>query len=205
MLLDNSSNHNLKTQFQSSSRKLNLYERGEKIPLLEQGIWQVKRGVVQLSHFNPQREETLLGWSQENNFFGLRWTCLETFQAKALSDVYLQWYSLIEIEQNHLLAQNILSQLIIRVQQTEKLLAIAGLKTVKSRLKELLVLLSEYLGEKRESSIRIRVRLTHQNLADAIHTTRVTVTRLLRDWQKQGLITLDEHHHLNINTQLFTY
>ena len=91
--------------------------------------------------------------------------------------------------------------MIIRVQQTEKLLAIAGLKRVESRLRELLLLLSRHLGEKRESSIRLRVRLTHQNLADAINTTRVTVTRLLGDLQKQKFIFIDEHCHLNINIQ----
>ena len=109
MLLNHSSHHKLKAQFQSSPRKLHLYERGDRIPLFKQGIWQINHGVVQLFQLNPQGEKILLGWSQEGNFFGTPFTSLETFQAKALSDVYLQWYSSTEIEQNPLLPQTILS------------------------------------------------------------------------------------------------
>ena len=201
MLVGNSPPQKLKTPFSHSQRKFHLYERGQEIPLVERGIWQVNRGVVQLFQLNPQGKETLLGWGMENSFFGHWLTDLETLQVKAMSDVYLQWYSVSEIDQNPLLAQTILMQLRSRIQQTEKLLTIVGLKTVENRLVELLMLLSQYLGQEKDSSIRIRVRFTHQNLADAINTTRVTVTRLLGELQKKGFITLDNDRHINILSQ----
>ncbi|MBD2392686.1 Crp/Fnr family transcriptional regulator [Cyanobacterium aponinum FACHB-4101] len=196
MLLGYPSNHNLKTQLRSGERRLHFYERGEEIPLIAQGIWQVNRGVVQLFKVGALGEETLLGWSQTGNFFGLWFTNLDTFQAKALSDVYLQWFSLEEIENNPNLAQKILTETVTRIRQTEELLAIATLKRIEERLLKLLNLLGAYLGETKEDKIRIKVRFTHQNLADAIGTTRVTVTRLLGDMQKQKLISLDSNRHL---------
>ena len=204
MLLHHSSADKLKNRFLASQRKLHLYEKGEEIPLFDQGIWCVHRGVVQLSEVNCLGGQTLLGWCKEESFFGLLFTSLDTFQAQAISDVYLQWYSAIEIEQNPELVQTLLTQIIMRNKQTEKLLAIAGLKTVEHRLKELLLLISRYLGEPRHSGVRIRVKLTHQNLADAINTTRVTVTRLLGDLQKQDLIRFDSQRHLYINVDSMT-
>ncbi|BAQ63042.1 cAMP-binding proteins - catabolite gene activator and regulatory subunit of cAMP-dependent protein kinases [Geminocystis sp. NIES-3708] len=196
MVLTYPSHHNLTFQIQSSERRLHFYERGEEIPLVSQGIWQVNRGVVQLIKCNYQGEETSLGWVQSDNYFGGWLTSLETFQAKALSDVYLSWYSLVEIENDDNLAQKILSQVVKRLRQSEELLAIAGLKRVEDRLIKLLKLLGKEVGEKKELGVRLKVRFTHQNLANTIGTTRVTVTRLLGDLQKQGLISLDSTRHI---------
>lgn len=196
MLLTPPSSRSFQLPLQSEERRLHFYEKGEEIPLVEQGIWLVNRGVLQLFKMNSQGEETVLGWSQTGNFFGLWFTSLDSFQVKALSDVYLQWFALTEIEQDPILAQKMLFDLVTRVRQTEELLAIATLKRVEERLGRLLKLLGLYLGEKKENSIRIKVRFTHQNLASTIGTTRVTVTRLLGEMQKQKLITLDSTRHL---------
>jgi CRP-like cAMP-binding protein len=192
-------NNNLSPQIQSSERKLHFYERGEDIPFLSQGIWQVNRGIVQLFRFNNHGEETLLGWVQSDNFFGVCLTSLDTLQARALSDVYLSWYSSLEIEKYEDLARKILPQVMKRLQQSEQLLAIAGIKRVEDRLLQLLKLLEKEMGETRGSGVRIKVRFTHQNLANAIGSTRVTVTRLLGDLQKQGLISLDSSRHICIH------
>lgn len=133
----------------------------------------------------------MLGWVKPLHFFGLWLTNIDSYQAKALSNVYLQWFSLTEIEASANLSQTILHQVVSRVRQTENLLAIAGLKRVEDRLIQLLKLLSEDFGEVMDDSIRLSVRFTHQNLANTINTTRVTVTRLLGDFQRQGLIYFD--------------
>lgn len=199
MLLSYPSYPNLTNQGQKAERRLHFYDRGEEIPLVSQGVWQITRGVVQLHKLNMQGEETLLGWAHSQHFFGLWFTGLDTFQAKSLSDVYLRWYSTSEIEKDPILTQTILNQIIHRLKQTEELLAIAGLKKVEERLMELLKLLSREIGENHEKGKRLHIRLTHQNLANAINSTRVTVTRLLGELQKQGLISFDRHRHLIIH------
>lgn len=45
---------------------------------------------------------------------------------------------------------------------------------------------------------RLQVRFTHQQLADIICTTRVTVTRVLGDFQNRGWISIDCDRHLII-------
>jgi CRP-like cAMP-binding protein len=181
-------------------RRLHFYDKGELIPLAQEGIWQVYRGVIQLSQFASSGDEILLGWVHPENFFGLWLTAnqLENYQARALSDVYLRWYPLVEIESSPTLSQLILGQVIHRMRQSEALLAIAGLKRVDERLQELLKLLAHDMGESTAAGIRLNVRLTHQMLANAIGTTRVTITRLLGEFQAQGQIRFDGDRHLII-------
>lgn len=197
MLLTSPSKHNLSTKIQSGERRLHFYGKGEEIPLLSQGVWGISRGFVQLIRVNPQGDETWLGWAAQDHFFGLWLTSLDSFKARALSDVYLQWYSLQEIEKSPQIAQNVLTQTVSRVRQNEQLLAIAGLKRVEDKLIALLRLLADSIGEKMNNGCsRITVRFTHQNLASAIGTTRVTVTRLLGDLQRDGLIFIDKQRHI---------
>jgi len=92
-----------------------------------------------------------------------------------------------------------LNQMIRRQQQTESLLAIAGIKRVEERLQQLLQLLKREMGEPIAQGSRLKIRLTHQNLANAIGTTRVTVTRLLGEFQRQGAVSSDCDRHLIIH------
>ncbi|HAC66067.1 MAG TPA: hypothetical protein DCF68_21675 [Cyanothece sp. UBA12306] len=177
-------------------RRLHFYDRGEEIPLVSEGVWQVYRGIAQLSQLTPQGDDILLGWAQPSTFFGLWLTYIETYQAKALSEVYLKWYPLTEIETSPQLAQQVLSKVVQRMRQTEALLAIAGLKRVEDRLQQLLSLLKQEMGEPIEEGTRLKVRLTHQNLASAIGTTRVTITRLLGEFQRQGWLIIDSDRHI---------
>jgi CRP-like cAMP-binding protein len=180
-------------------RALRFYERGENIPLIPTGLWQVDRGVVQLSQSNYlQGEDILLGWAKSATFFGRHLTMIDGYQAKALSDVYLKWYSLEEITENSPLMEVLLQQLMVRMKQTEALLAIAGLRRVEERLQELLKLLKQELSESHPEGRRIIVRLTHQNLASTIGTTRVTITRLLGEFQRQDWLKLDSDRHIII-------
>lgn len=180
----------------NEARRLHFYDRGEEIPLASEGVWQVYRGITQLSQLTPQGEEILLGWAQPSTFFGSWLTYMESYQAKALSEVYLRWYHLAEIEASPQLAQQVLTKVVQRMRQTEALLAIAGLKRVEDRLQQLLHLLKQEIGEPTPQGSRLRVRLTHQNLASAIGTTRVTITRLLGEFQRQGWLHIDSDRHI---------
>jgi CRP-like cAMP-binding protein len=157
-----------------------------------------------MSQLSVNGDEILLGWSHPSTFFGLGLTLtqLETYQVRALSDVYLHWYPVTEIENTPQLSQLVLSQMVHRLRQTETLLVIAGLKRVDERLAELLKLLSQEMGQPVAAGIRLSVRLTHQMLANAIGTTRVTITRLLGDLQLQGRISSDGDRHLIIHSTL---
>ncbi|MDJ0729697.1 MAG: Crp/Fnr family transcriptional regulator [Crocosphaera sp.] len=183
--------------------QLHFYERAENIPLVKEGIWQVYRGIAQLSQLSPQGEDILLGWAQPGTFFGSWLTSVDSYQVRGLSDLYLKWYAVEDLSNSAELSQMAFTQLARRMRQTEALLAISGLKRVEDRLQQLLCLLKQELGETTEAGTRIKVRLTHQNLASAIATTRVTVTRLLGEFQRQGWLSFDSDRHIIIASVKF--
>jgi CRP-like cAMP-binding protein len=179
-------------------RRLHFFGKGQIIPLLPQGIWQVHQGLIQLTMLSASGDEVLLGWAGEGHFFGLWLTILQAYNATAVSNVHLKWFSVKEIEGSPRISQIIALQLKQRIQQSEALLAIAGQRHVEERLKQLLLLLKQEMGQPVPGGTRLNIRLTHQHIASAISTTRVTITRLLSKLQQQGWIILDRDRHIVI-------
>lgn len=177
---------------------MHYYAKGEMIPEVAQGVWQVCKGIVQLSTLYPTGEEGLLGWVGPSMYFGPWLTFLQTYQAKALSDVYVTSFSISEIEASPRLSQQMLPQINRRLRQMEALLAIAGLRRVDERLQQLLLLLKQEMGQPVPEGIRLSIRLTHQDIAGAIATSRVTVTRIFGDLKRSGAIILDAKRHIII-------
>ena len=193
----------LDQQEPKDGRRLHFFAKGEEIPLVSQGIWQVGRGIVQLSTLCQNGEEVWLGWAEPSTFFGQWFSHLKIYQATALSDVHLTWFSLAEINASPRLTQIILPQVVRRMRQTEALLAIAGQRRVEDRLQYLLLLMKQEIGQPVEEGTRLSVRLTHQNLANAIGTTRVTITRLLSKLRGEGEIIIDRDRHIIIKPESF--
>lgn len=184
-------------------RRLHFYAKGEEIPLVSQGVWQVCQGLVQLNTLCQNGEEVWLGWAEPSTFFGQWFSILRTYQAIALSDVQVMWYSLAEINSSPRLAQILLPQMVRRMRQAEAMLAISGQRRVEDRLQLLLLLMKQDLGQQVPEGTRLDVRLTHQNLANAIGTTRVTVTRLLNKLKNEGAITIDSDRYIILHHDSF--
>jgi len=66
----------------------------------------------------------------------------------------------------------------------------------------LLLLLKQEIGQPVDQGTRLTVRLTHQHLANAISTTRVTVTRLMGKLQQEGWLVVDKQRHIIIPDHL---
>jgi CRP-like cAMP-binding protein len=174
------------------------FKSGANIPLSSHAIWVVCRGIVQLNTLYPSGDEALLGLVGPAMPFGLPLTRIHPYQAIALSEVDLMVLTLEEIERSPLLAQNIAQHLTRRLQQTEAMLALAGHRRVEDRLRHLLMLFKQEFGQPSAEGTRLNMRITHQHLANAIGTTRVTVTRLLGQFRQEGWLKVDTNRHLVI-------
>lgn len=183
-------------------RSLIQYNRGEVIPLASQSIWLVTQGVVKLCSFTETGEEVLVGLAAEGMVFGTSLTSLPTYQAIAVSDAQVVAISLLELGQSPTLAHALVPLITQRLQQTERFLTIHGQIRVHDRLAGLLNLLAQEIGEPSDRGIRLKARLTHQDLANACSTTRVTITRLLNKFQEDGKIQFDSRSHLIISDSL---
>ena len=179
-------------------RSLQPYRSGQVIRMLPDEVLIVSRGVVLLGTLYDSGDESLLGLACPSMPFGLPLALIRPYQATALTDVDLMRLKMTEVEQSPLLAQGIFRQLNRRLQQTEAILAMIGYRRVEERLRHLLLLLVQEVGQPVALGMRLSVRLTHQQLANAIGTTRVTVTRLLSQLQTEGWLQIDRDRHITL-------
>ena len=190
-----SSNLNLKRKDESL---LQQYEKGDEISVSSSEIWQIYRGVVQLSKIRQDGNEIILGWVTANGVFGNSMDDSILYRAVALSDVYAKRYSDRDLVRHPLLAKQFVVQFSDRLIESQQLLSIITIRKIEERLRQLLLMLEQQIGQPQDDGVRLQVRFTHQHLAEAIHTTRVTVTRILGDFQEQNLIYFDRERHIVI-------
>jgi CRP-like cAMP-binding protein len=177
-------------------RNVTTVKSGQLITMQSNEVFIVCRGVVQLSTLYPNGDEGILGLICPSMPFGTPLSQLIPYEAIALTDVVLMRVHIMEIEQSPRLAQSLFRELMRRLQQTEMLLAIAGYRRVDDRLRQLLELLRQEMGQVTAQGTRLTVRLTHQQIAGLIGTTRVTVTRLLREFRAEGWMSFDSTRHI---------
>ncbi len=175
-------------------RALLPYPMGQTIPLQPDEVLIVCRGIVQLFTIQPDGGETLLGLAGPSMPLGLPLTVVHPYWAIALTDVDVLTLPMAEIESSSVLMAGIYRHLTLRLQQTEAWLALAGKRLVVDRLQQFLVMLAQDFGQVEPQGVRIPMRLTHYQLATALGTTRVTITRLLKDLKDQGWLRLDQRH-----------
>lgn len=78
--------------------------------------------------------------------------------------------------------------LLTHVWKSEELLRIIHQSSIADRLLHLLLWLADQFGRPVISGTLLELRLTHQDLADTIGSTRVSVTRLLGQMEREGKI-----------------
>ncbi|MEL6470033.1 MAG: Crp/Fnr family transcriptional regulator [Cyanobacteria bacterium J06623_4] len=171
-------------------RSLVTYSAGLTIPLQSQHLYIICRGIVQLHTIHADGNETIVGLCGPTMAFGSSLTHLHPYWATALTDTDLLPLSLSEIEASPALAAGLFPQLVRRLQQSEAWLAFSGKRLVTDRLRSLIMQLAQDFGQVGPNGVRIKIRLTHHQLATIIGTTRVTVTRLLRDFKDEGWLSV---------------
>jgi CRP-like cAMP-binding protein len=178
------------------SAHVKTFRRGSIIPLKTNQVCVVRQGVVQLGTLYPSGDEAVIGLACPGMPFGLPMTQVDPYSAIAMTDVVLFSFTMEQVQQSPVLTQMICQQASQRLRQTEAFLAMLGYRRVEDRLRQFLILLGGEIGESTPMGIRIGVRLTHQLIANATGTTRVTTTRLLGQLQREGWMQFDEHNHI---------
>ena len=84
--------------------------------------------------------------------------------------------------------------------QTEELLSMVSCGRLHQRLLQTLGWLPQKIGCPLEQGQLIELRLTHQEIAKVIVRSRLTMTRLLKQFEQEGMITR-HHRYLVLMTQ----
>ncbi len=78
-----------------------------------------------------------------------------------------------------------------RLKQAEARMEDLVFRQVPSRIARLLITLSESYGKVTTNGIRVDFRLTHQDIADLVGSSRVTVTQVLNKFKASGWIDIE--------------
>lgn len=171
---------------------------GSRVPLLKKSVWLVVRGMVKLSAISVQGDELLLGLAGPNEPFGDPLSNVDVYEATTLCESDLLCLTCDEIASSPHLAMALLQGMGVRYRQSEAMLGLLGLRRIEDRVRGFLELLANDYGQPCDQGLRLNIKLTHQELASALSTTRVTVTRVLGSLKDEGWLQLDGQRRLVI-------
>jgi CRP-like cAMP-binding protein len=172
---------------------------GSSVPLLKNSVWLVVRGMVKLTAISIQGDELLLGLVGPSEPFGDPLSQVEAYEAVTLADSDLLCISCESIGRDPQLAVGLLQAVAQRYRQSEALLALLGLRRIEDRVRGFLELLSTSYGQPCDQGLRLNIKITHQDIAAALSTTRVTVTRILGALREEGWLQIDGERRLVIS------
>ena len=161
-------------------------------------IYLIRKGAVRLSRVYESGQQNIVTLLNENSLFGVQSFLYgyQKYHAVALTSVVLETAPATSVKKainddtniGLLLLQGISN----RVLQTETFIESLTHKDIYSKLVNFLFILCEDFGVIRNKAITIDLHLSHQDIADAIGSTRVTITRLIGELKKSGLLKIDQ-------------
>lgn len=157
------------------------------IPLGPDALWKIERGVVRTVTWTDEGTLIVLGYLGPADVLGKTLFRVQPFQIECLTPVELSQLPA------HLVHQ-VSESVVLNIQQAQELLTIVRSERAHQRLLNFLVWFAQKFGYEVERGQLIDLRLTHQDIAEAIGLTRVTVTRLLQQFEREGMISRCRHH-----------
>ncbi len=162
-------------------------------------VYFLLKGAVKLSRVYEAGEEITVALLRENSVFGV--LSLITghksdrfYHAVAFTSVELLSAPIDQVEQalreNSELSTLMLRGLSSRILQTEMMIETLAHRDMGSRLVSFLLILCRDFGIPTAEGIMVDLKLSHQAIAEAIGSTRVTVTRLLGDLRQDKMISI---------------
>ncbi|NJN88670.1 MAG: global nitrogen regulator NtcA [Leptolyngbyaceae cyanobacterium SL_7_1] len=162
-------------------------------------VYFLLKGAVKLSRVYEAGEEITVALLRENSVFGVlslitgqradRFYHAVAFTPVELLSVPIEQFEK-SLKDNPDLSMVMLQGLSSRILQTEMMIETLAHRDMGSRLVSFLLILCRDFGIPTADGIMIDLKLSHQAIAEAIGSTRVTVTRLLGDLRQDKLISI---------------
>ncbi len=188
------------------SKNQHVYTIGDETEM----VYFIESGKIKLVMVSPEGRECTLAIHSAGDIFGeLCFSGLterpET--ATAMTDTVLKQLprdKFLERLAEDALLEGFIKYLAVRVADQQQV--IANLVTVDSeqRLGKTLLQLARKLGKQDPRSIRIELRISHEELASMVGTTRPRISMFMQRFRNLDLIELSEDHHLIIKEKKLT-
>lgn len=171
------------------------FSRGNLLPSQPESLWRID--IVRTITWSEAGNLNVLGYWGPEDVVGQPLSRLTPYLMECLTSVEVGlvpahlWYL-------------VLDAIILHTQQTEELLHILHHERIPIRLLQLLGWLVQKFGTEVDQGQLIDLRLTHEEIAEVLSTTRVTVTKLLKQFEQEGRIRRSRHHVILCHQQLST-
>jgi len=162
-------------------------------------VYFLVKGAVKLSRVYEMGEEITVALLRENSIFGVLSFITgqrsdRFYHAVAFTRVQLLSLPIEQVEkslrENAELSMLLLKSLSSRILQTEMMIETLAHRDMGSRLVSFLLILCRDFGVPGPNGVTIDLKLSHQAIAEAIGSTRVTITRLLGELRKKNYISI---------------
>ena len=157
------------------------FPRRALLPIKKDALWQIENGFVLTYTYLEDGTTVALGLWGPGDVVGEPLSKMKPYQMECLTTVEA---TILAVDDWHQLTDTLLHH----IHQAEQLMLIRSHKKVEAMLIQLLGWLSKKFGSQVEQGRLIDMRLTHEDLAGLISSTRVTITRLLGQLEQEGLI-----------------
>ena len=157
------------------------FDAGEIITLKANCYWLLQQGIVKTYTWTEEGNPITFGYWGINDLIGQPLFSSYPYHIKCLTKVEAR---LILTEQTC----EIITLIQRQIWQTEEILFILRAENMYQRLRQILIWLGSKFGRETELGKTIEIRLTHQDLAELIGATRVTITKLINQLESEGFI-----------------
>lgn len=154
------------------------FKRRDRIAADTCTLWQVNSGLVRTVTWSEDGDVIPLGLWSPGNIIGVPISQVEPFELQCLSAV-----ELVRLPVDYNLS---LETLLQHTAQINRMLEIMHCRQVQVRLLKFICWLAENFGKPVSHGQLISIRLTHQEIAETIGTSRVTVTRFIKQLEAEG-------------------
>ena len=188
------------------AKDTNVYVRGDN----DETVYFIESGQVKLLMLSPEGKECILAIHAKGDVFGE--LCLSGLGERLETATAMEETCLKQIPSSKFfmrlssdsLLKGFVQYLAVRIADQQQV--IANLVTVDSeqRLGETLLQLARTLGKKDPRSIRIELKISHEELSNMVGTTRPRISLFMQRFRNLGLIETNEDHFLIIKEEKLT-
>ncbi len=166
------------------------------LPLTQSSLWRIEAGAVRTMTWLEDGTAITLGMWGAGDVVGKPLSKVDPYQVECLTQVEAVNFPAKDWQDRE-------AALFASVQQIEELLVIRSYKRTDEMLLKLLGWLAKRFGRSASQGQLIDLRLTHQDLSELLGSTRVTVTRLLSQFEQQGVIERLPLHRIVLKQEDF--
>ncbi|MCC5598776.1 Crp/Fnr family transcriptional regulator [Nostoc favosum] len=182
----------------TSNNTKELFARRSFLPEHQNGLWKIETGFIRTFTYLEDGTTVALGLWGPGDVVGKALSKLDPYQMECLTKVEA---TVLPLEEWSKLTETLLTH----IQQAQELMVIRSHKKVETMLLKLLAWLSKKFGSEVEKGRLIDMRLTHEDLAEMLGSTRVTITRILGQFEQEGLIARLSLHRIVLREEEIWY